>query len=223
MLIRDRRYALCFGSCCRILRDSYFGPFVSDLSAVFILVQIRCCFLPAVSVVKRKRHEVSRILLQNYSDICRTLSILIIIVIPYFLNGKGDLFRCVCICEYSISYCSGRYGSISGYSRLYPFIGDQGTLIVELRESIQCCRPVIALVQSNRHEVSIVLSENDRQILRTQTILVICVIPDLRDLHRGLFNCNIVRIRDRRICTCRRRCLLIVGLRVAGRHGFLGP
>ena len=129
----------------------------------------------------------------------------------------------MCIRKYSVCCRSGSFGSISRYRRLYPLIFDQGALIVELRESIQCCRPVIPLVQSNRHEVSIVLSENDSQILRTQAILVICVIPDLCDLHRGLFTCNIVRIRDRRICACRRRGLLISGLRVACRHRALGP
>ena len=219
MLIRDRRYALCFGSCCRILRDSYFGPFVSDLSAVFILVQIRCCFLPAVSVVKRKRHEVSRILLQNYSDICRTLAILIIIVIPYFLNGKGDLFRCMCIRKYSVSYRSGRYGSISCNGRLDPLISDQSTLVIELRKSIQFCRPVITVIQNNVQEVDIILSKRNRQVLRAHAILVIIVVPDLGDLHRCFFKRNIICIFDRRRCSERR----VICLRVALRHIFLGP
>ena len=223
MRILERGHAVKFGFGRSILSNSLLFPCVNDLTAGFVLVQIRDSIRPVIAVIECGTGDLGSILLQDNFNTGRTFSVLVVIVIPVFDYRERDLFRRMCIRKYSVSYRSGRYGSISGYSRLYPFIGDQGTLIVELRESIQCCRPVIALVQSNRHEVSIVLSENDRQILRTQTILVICVIPDLRDLHRGLFNCNIVRIRDRRICTCRRRCLLIVGLRVAGRHGFLGP
>ena len=129
----------------------------------------------------------------------------------------------MCIRKYSVSHCSGRYGCVSCNCRLDPLISDQSTLVIELRKSIQFNCPVITVIQNNVHEVGIILSKRNCQVLRTQTILVICVVPDLGDLHRGRFTCNVVSIRNGCVRTCCGSGRLISGLRVARRHCFFRP
>ena len=186
MSVRQGRDRSCRCVPCKLIafRHSRFAPCVSDLLTVRILGQLLDSCFPAVSVVQRHCLNIFSSVAQGYCQARRSLSILVVIIVPHLLDRCFSLFRCVAVrqgCDRAFRCRSGKLIAFRQTLFIFcPCIGDFLTISV-LRKTANSCFPAILLAQ--RHGLNVFGSVAQRylQACRSLSVLVVRITPYLLD------------------------------------------
>ena len=214
---------VCCSVCCissRVAGRNYLFPGINDLGSVRILG--KACYLsrPVLGCLQFHRSCGCSVDKEIYRDLIRALAELVIGIDPFFSDLQIDSLRCTSICDRCL--CSGR--SIIRYcvsgrsSDFFPRIFVFVSVYIILRQICLGSSPKTGRCQSDRLTIRhIVLQELNLHRSRTFAVLVVIVIPCLRDLRRCSFNGKVIAIRDRCDKACR---INSAAHRVSCRNGF---
>ena len=175
-----------------VLRDG-----IVDLLSVVVLRKVLKRPLPVILFRDSRRFHFCAVRLQTNRDALRTYAVLVIIILPGLAAFYGQYFRCMNVrdreslpgtsfhCE-GVSACSVLSGDdfillfLYGIDDLLPVL-----LLIQIREGT---RPAVLLCQNQTLSglLSIREQKHDNR-RRADTILIICILPDLHDRHLRLF------------------------------------
>ena len=175
-------------------------PCVRDLFSVRILRKTGHLCRPAFSCLQCYRSAGDAVDEKFYINSGRTVSCHVIVVAPGLCDLKRYSLCLVGVCDRRICSVCLRNTRISGYTFLKPGVNDLITVRVKLRKTCDRIRPVISFAQSYFFAGSDAIREKlDFESCRTLAVLVVAVIPDLRDGRRSCVQRCVDRICDRKL------------------------
>ena len=208
---KDREHSeLAYFSQFVAFRQLTFCPEVFNLFAGFILGKSGDYCIPAVCFVQCYLCSVA----QSEFQFSRSLSILIISIVPHFHDSCFCLFRCVAVCKSCDRSLYAGVGQRVAFRQsglvFCPGVNDLDSRCI-LRKFINCCCPFIAFAQCYFGSVA----QSDGQAFRSLAVLVVRIVPHLLDSCLCLFGCVAVRK------SCNRSFLAVSGQCIAFRQAGL--
>ena len=188
----------CVGECtvfglgdgCVILVYLVLGYRVDDILAFGFLVQLRPVVAPAVLLAQLDRINDLAVCQQVHCYVVRAVAILVVRVAPDLLDLHFGLFGLMAVRyrvgEGTVSSLIDLRGVLRHFvlgHRVVDFLA-RG-LLVQLRPAVA---PLVLLAQRDGVDDLTVRQQVDRYVFRTVAILVVLVVPDLRDIHHSLFS-----------------------------------
>ena len=154
---------------------------VVDSCTVAEFIQVLPFILPVVAAIKRYRiADILSVCLQLHADVGRTDAVLVSLVVPLLFNRNVDLGCCMGIGQsrYCSVYRVAAEAVTSGQILFIPGIGDFLSVAV-LLQMLNRRSPVIGCVQGYSSDDSVAVLQFNGQLIRTDAILVLAVIPGL--------------------------------------------
>ena len=170
----------------RITINGIFRDRVSNLIAVTVNRELIKLIRPPTTRRNSFRRHLITISQQSHRDACRSLSILVLIIIPSLCTAYFCRLRCMLICDIVVLYCS----FITIYRLLVNCVFNFLTIFV-FWKICETVFPVSALICSNI--LTLYLFSVSQQIYRNHrwafAVLVIVVIPGLCTAYCRCFWC----------------------------------
>ena len=134
--------------------------------------------------------------IEPYSHGLRSDAVLILIVTPNLGNIYFRCFSFMCISQRIAVCCASRYTHLIAFNLGFAYCICYFCSIIKLRQFCKCICPFICFIQNRLITLPAIRKKLHAYAFRTDTILVIAVIPDLGHLNFSLFRC--VSICDRK-------------------------
>ena len=162
------------------LRQAALGPGVADFSAVCVLRQAGDRRAPAVRLVQRHFLTVR----QCHRQACRTLAVLVIVVVPDLLDRRFCCLRRMLVRQRRDRALGAlaRQRIAVRYTVLRPGVGDRLAITLQ-RQVVDRRRPFVRRVQRHRPNHLLAVLQLHAQARRPLAVLVVVVVPDLPDFN----------------------------------------
>ena len=153
---------------------------ITDVCSTCFLIQFAPRMAPVVCFIQCYRFSFcGPIGFQLYRDFLRSDSILVVCIIPDFSYTYTCLLRCIRIrqcCYRPVYACVCQTVPFRHLAFNPPVLNRRPILIY--RQISYCCCPVVFCIQLYRPYRGVSIHQADTQLLRTFSILVVCIIPD---------------------------------------------
>ena len=182
-----------------IIGNFFFSDCITDICSACLLRKLRPGIGPVIAFIQLYSLDLGSVSQQVYGHFRRTISILVIAVLPFLRDLYFCFFCCMGVgqgsdCTLLVSVCQ-RIARRQIF--LCPCIIDQGSVGI-LRQIGNLCFPTVLLIQNH----ILAVAQRNCQARRTDTVLVVRIVPDLLHGNFGLFQIVFIcQRRDRSFCT----------------------